>query len=209
MTPQISQEPIAAAAAAAAAAALAPFPAAALAPVPAPAPSPTAVPASAAAVAAASRVFSNPVRKNTPQMTPKISQEPTAAAAAAAAAAVPAGRGQDAPLPRPVAAAAATPGPPGAGTLEITMVAAARGAGSRVFSNPVRKNNPKTNKNWPGARSCASKTRYPYAVSDHDLENANLVVPLEEPSTCFSYQVSAARNYDGCGSPRRREPCFF
>ena len=30
----------------------------------------------------------------------------------------------------------------GAGTLEITMVAAARGAGSRVFSNPVRKNNP-------------------------------------------------------------------
>ena len=35
---------------------------------------------------------------------------------------------------------------------------------------------------------CASKTRYPYAVSDHDLENANLVVPLEEPSTCFSYQ---------------------
>ena len=76
----------------------------------------------------------------------------------------------------------------GAGTLEITMVAAARGAGSRVFSNPVRKNNPKTNTNWPGARSCAAKTRYPYAVSDHDLENANLVVPLEEPSTCFSYQ---------------------
>ena len=105
-----------------------PFPA--LAPFPAPAPSPTAVPASAAAVAAASRVFSNHVRKNTPQMTPKISQEPTAAAAAAAAAAVPAGRGQHAPLPRsvaagrgqhaplprPVAAAAATPGPPGAGT---------------------------------------------------------------------------------------------
>ena len=69
-----------------------PFPA--LAPFPAPAPSPTAVPASAAAVAAASGVFSNPVRKNTPQMTPKNSQEPTTAAATA----VPAGRGQHAPL---------------------------------------------------------------------------------------------------------------
>ena len=103
-------------------------------------------PKKAAAVAAASGVFSNPVRKNTPQMAPKISQEPTAAVQAGRGHHAPlprsmaAGRGQHAPLPRPVAAAAATPGPPGAGTLEITMVAAARGARSRVFSNPVRKN---------------------------------------------------------------------
>ena len=53
----------------------------------------------------------------------------------------------------------------GAGTLEITMVAAARGAGSRVFSNPVRKNNPKINRNWPGTEAVLQRrdirTRFP------------------------------------------------
>ena len=70
------------------------------------------------------------------------------------------------------------------------QISAARGAGSRVFSNPVRKNNPKINRNWPGTEAVRQKC-------------------ISEAWKMQTLSVQCSIFVSDFGSPRRREPCFF